>query len=137
MIWGGKNGSLFYSDLHMYNTLTNIWESVEVKSEIKPTAVEGACMETYNDNLYIFGGKNEFRSNNLIWKFDLGTHEYTLLSRESYKIVDPVSYATCYAIENNLYIMLGLKDNTDATKIIHIFDLEIHRWDISDVRILS
>ena len=32
LIWGGKNGNVFSSDLYMYNTLTNIWELVEVKS---------------------------------------------------------------------------------------------------------
>ena len=60
----------------MYNTLTNIWEVVEIKSRINPTGVEGACMEVYNDDLYLFGGKNEFNAHNVVWKFNLGTNEY-------------------------------------------------------------
>ena len=59
VIWGGKNGSNFYQDLHMYNTLTNIWEVVDIKSTINPIGAEGACMEVYNEDLYIFGGKNQ------------------------------------------------------------------------------
>ena len=33
-------------------------------------------MEVYNDDLYLFGGKNEFNAHNLVWKFNLGTNEY-------------------------------------------------------------
>ena len=29
----------------MYNTITNIWEVVEIKSTINPTGAEGGCME--------------------------------------------------------------------------------------------
>ena len=126
MIWGGKNGSKFYSDIHMYNTLTNIWEEVDIKSIINPTGVEGACMEVYNDDMYIFGGKNEFRSNKYLWKFNLGSNEYTLLSTLNYNSPTEVSYSTCYAIGHNLYIMYGVLDDTTSPRAIHIFDLETH-----------
>ena len=41
LIWGGKNGSQFSSDVYMYNTLTNIWELIEVKSTLHPSSAEG------------------------------------------------------------------------------------------------
>ena len=77
LIWGGKNGSEFYDDLYLYNTITNIWELVEIKSKTNPIAAEGSCMEVYNDDLYLFGGKNEFHAINTLWKFSLGSNEYT------------------------------------------------------------
>ena len=98
MIWGGKNESNFYADLYMYNTLTNIWEAVEVKSTHNPVAAEGVCMEIYNEDLYIFGGKSEFRLNHILWKFNFVSNEYILLSEGNYNSPTPVAYSTCYAI---------------------------------------
>ena len=121
----------------MYNTLTNIWEVVEIKSRINPTGVEGACMEVYNDDLYIFGGKNEFRSNNLLWKFNLGSNEYTLLSSEKYNSPTAVAYSTCYAIHHKMYVIYGVLDDTTSPRSIHIFDLETYQWTISDLTISS
>ena len=78
----------------MYNTLTNIWEVVEVKSTIYPSGGEGACMEVYKEDLYIFGGKNEFSANNYLWKFNLGPNEYKLLSRGDYYSPPELAYST-------------------------------------------
>ena len=84
IIFGGKNGSVYYKDIYSYNTLTNIWESIQVQSDINPTAVEGACMAVYDDDIYIFGGISEFRSNNYVWKFKLGSNVFELLSADKY-----------------------------------------------------
>ena len=94
MIWGGKNGSNFYWDLHMYNTLDNLWEEVQVKSTFDPTGAEGAWMEVYNDDLYIFGGKNDFNAKRELWKFNLGSKEYTALSG-NYFSPNSVAYSNC------------------------------------------
>ena len=36
-----------------------------------------------------------------------------------------------------MYLSYGLQENTDSPKYIHIFDLETHQWDISDLRVSS
>lgn len=33
-------------------------------------------MLVYDDDIYFFGGRGEFRSNNYIWKFKLGDNDY-------------------------------------------------------------
>ena len=122
----------------MYNTLNNIWEVVEIKSTINPTGVEGACMEAYNDDLYIFGGKNEFHANSQLWKYNLGSNEYILLSDgKNYNSPTEVAYSTCYAIEDKIYVMYGILDDTTSPRSIHIFDLETYQWTISDLSISS
>ena len=92
----------------MYNTLTNFWEAVEVQSLINPIGAEGACMEVYDENLYIFGGKNDFRSNNNLWKFNMGPNEYTPISLGKYNSPITLSYSTCYTLDNKMYIMYGI-----------------------------
>ena len=65
-------------------------------------------MEVYNEDLYIFGGKNAFRANNYLWKFSFGTNEYTALSTGNYNSPTSISFSTCYNIDHQIYIMYGL-----------------------------
>ena len=85
-------------------------------------------MEVYNDDLYLFGGKNEFRAYNQLWKFNLGSGEYTLLSDKNYQSPNAVAYSTCYAISNKMYIVYGVYDDTDSPAQINIWDLKSNEW---------
>lgn len=83
-------------------------------------------METYNDDVYIFGGKSKFRSHNYVWKFNLGSNKYTLLSEGNYNSPTAASYSTCYVIGHQMHIMYGVHDDGNSPSEINIFDLETY-----------
>ena len=59
--------------MYIYNTLTNTWDIMQIKSDISPSGIEGACMLVDDDDIYIFGGNSEFKANNYLWKFVIAT----------------------------------------------------------------
>ena len=94
-------------------------------------------MELYNEEIYIFGGKNNLRANNYVWKFSLGSNEYTLLSEGNYNSPVAMSYSTCYTVGDKMYIMYGIADDTSSPSKVQIFDLETHQWTQSEINIPS
>ena len=64
IIFGGRNESTYYNDMYSYNSLTNTWETMPVRGIAMPARVEGSCMLSHGDDIYIFGGNGDFKSNN-------------------------------------------------------------------------
>ena len=85
---------------------------MDVNGDIHPAGVEGSCMLTHGDDIYIFAGKSEFKSNNQLWKFELGSKVYTLVSEDLYLSPNPVNQSSCFEMEGKLYFMYGMDDST-------------------------
>ena len=48
-----------------------------VNSSVTPPKAEGACIVSILEEIYIYGGLLENRSSNSMWRYNLGTGEYT------------------------------------------------------------
>jgi len=130
IIWGGKNGSTVYKDMFMYNTNTNVWEEVQVKSTVNPTAAEGACMVVYEEEIYIFGGINKGKLNNKLWKFNIGSYKYESLDiTDTKNKPDGVSYSNCWAIGHTLYIANGILETLNSPKSVWRYNLKNPKWE--------
>ena len=89
---------------------------MEVKSSVSPTGAEGACMEVYNDELFLYGGKHEDSFRNELWSYNLGSNEY-----RAYPTgigIPEIAYSNCHVVGSNLYILNGIMDGTKSPKDI-------------------
>jgi hypothetical protein len=76
VVYGGEGDEGLLDDMHTLNLRNNIWNDVEIKSQIKPSARKGACIAAVGNISFIFGGKTSAGYLNDLWKFDFSTGEY-------------------------------------------------------------
>jgi len=92
IIWGGRNNKELYNDMWMYNVVQKAWHEMENKADINPPAVEGACIVSMGANVYIFGGRGENYSNNILWQYILGTNTYEMIAYGAFSSPAATSY---------------------------------------------
>ncbi|EFO25330.2 hypothetical protein LOAG_03159 [Loa loa] len=59
----------FFSEIHMYDTITNEW--IEVETEPPPPVIASHCACVVDDSLIIFGGSQNSRATNTIYVLDI------------------------------------------------------------------
>ncbi|EJW84644.1 hypothetical protein WUBG_04449 [Wuchereria bancrofti] len=61
----------FFSEIHMYDTMTNEW--IEVETEPPPPVIASHCACVVGDSLIIFGGSQNSRATNTVYVLDITT----------------------------------------------------------------
>ena len=78
----------------------------------------------------MYGGRGEVSTLNDIWRYHIGTHEYT---RETSKVPDilspvPTSYHKCFVYQDQLIANLGTTENILNPTDIKFWNLETKQW---------
>ena len=84
---------------------------MEIRSSLYPNAAEGAWIVSDSENIYVYGGRGETRSSNILWKYNTGTHAYTEESREDFTSPIVSSYHKCFIQGDQILVALGLTDD--------------------------
>lgn len=124
VIWGGKDNSGLNSELFMFNALTNTWTQLISKSINAPSDTKGACMILQVPYVYIYGGITNAGFSGELWRYDLGTNEYSLLSTDT-----ELAYATCQIANNEFYVILGYTDGITPQSTVRKCDLTTYKWE--------
>ncbi|VDO07402.1 unnamed protein product [Brugia timori] len=73
----------FFSEIHMYDTMTNEW--IEVETEPPPPVIASHCACVVGDSLIIFGGSQNSRATNTVYVLDITTKIWHIPSFENHK----------------------------------------------------
>ena len=93
-------------------------EELSTLSEVLPQEMSGSCCARYNDNIYIFGGKNSGTALNTIYKFNVNTKTIETLS---ITLPKTLFWTCCGIYEDNIYIFGGT-DNKNSNNNIYKFN---------------
>jgi hypothetical protein len=75
--------------------------------------MKGACLVSDSDTLYLFGGISDLGFHNTLWKYDLGTYEYEIISDNADNGPVPIANHNCF-----LYEVLNAKTEVVEKKIV-------------------
>lgn len=80
VVFGGITyNNVYLQDIFYYNLPTSTWSIIEPNDDSpRPPALMGACLLIDSPNIFIIGGKEEYRVTLNIWKLDITTVTYTL-----------------------------------------------------------
>ncbi|OMJ83788.1 hypothetical protein SteCoe_15196 [Stentor coeruleus] len=128
LVWGGEESSGLLNDVFIYNSQTNIWAEIISKSYVIPTARKGACLVNDMPYIYIYGGETNNGFSSELWKFDMGTQEYSLISHSPY----PIAYANCQIFNDSFNVLFGCKETYDNIFGYWSFSFTAKRWMFTD-----
>lgn len=117
-------GEEYYSDLYEFNSFTGMWKLLDLDVSEKPEPRAGACIEYYEDSIYIFGGVKNGIVFNDFWIFNLKTGEYFELQP------GPKAESTNFCSldkEKSLLTIISTPDS-GCYKSISIYDLVTKTW---------
>ncbi|OMJ80936.1 hypothetical protein SteCoe_18697 [Stentor coeruleus] len=120
VVFGGITyNNVYLQDLYYYNLPTSTWSIIEPSSNsLQPPGLMGACLLINSPNIFIIGGKEEYRVTLNIWKLDITTLTFTLFyNYESYPYAGIYKHSCSYSIKNNnlmLYTYLGSINAVDT-----------------------
>ncbi|MEE4247053.1 MAG: hypothetical protein V2I33_16690 [Kangiellaceae bacterium] len=104
---------------------------------MRPVAIEGGCIVVHDKDFYIYGGRTDHVSTNALWKFDMGTREYTLLSKDAYNSPDPAAFGSCFVINNQLYVGFGLTEGLANFTSLHRYNFVTDLWSVESAKLIS
>eukprot|EP01080_Neovahlkampfia_damariscottae_P010369 gene10369-2898_t len=118
-IYGGFDGSCFFSNIHKLNLKTNQWTKIE-KKKIEPIKRRSHSSSLFNSKMYIFGGIlflfNQYITGfdgyeflNDLWCFDLKQENWKEINIE-FPPEKRRFHSVC-TFENGFYIFGGFKEN--------------------------
>lgn len=117
------------NDLLSYNFENQVWSLIIPQSTVIPNPRQGVCMVAKGKNLFIVGGQTENASfKNEVWKFDLGTYEYTLLANSFISGPLPGMNYNCLLRGNKIVVLNGQSYGTTPIQKIYEFDLDTNTW---------
>lgn len=124
LVWGGEGKKGLLSDIHIFNSRNNQWNTIVSQSSTTPSARKGACAVFQMPYLYIYGGETQSGYSNELWVFDLQTYEYTLISNSALEI----AYANCQLVKGNFFVLFGLNSNGKNLFEINVYNLTSNKW---------
>ena len=127
-IWGGVNRLNKLNDCMSYNQNSKEWTTIVSQGSTEPNPRQGVCMVGYERNLFLIGGLTDNTFVNEVWKFDLGTYQYTLLDTGGIDAPPPGANYNCVYRDNKLIVLNGESFGTTPVSSIHEFDLKTLRW---------
>ena len=92
-------------------------------------------MISINEDVYVYGGRGEVRSSNVLWRYNIGTQEYTQESRHGADFFSPqpTSYHVCFEYQETLLTFLGINDYLGNPTAVNMWNFENKQWSIFDV----
>ena len=127
VIWGGRDLSGSRDDIFIFNSITQTWTELYPSSTAKPRPAYGACMVFRSPLVYLYGGDAESEMSNELWKYDLGTNNFSLVSDQGLR---SVKYSFCFYNMSRIYVALGSMDGEEPSSQIDFYDLEKEEWEI-------
>ena len=79
-IFAGKTGDgIYLNDMWRFNLFSKTWEKIKLSGE-HPKGRSGHTMTSFENNLYVFGGKvGDLQERNEFWKFDSEKNCFSLI----------------------------------------------------------
>ena len=127
VIWGGKDLSGFRDDIFIFNSITQTWTELFPSSALKPRPAYGACMVFRSPLVYLYGGVVDSDISNELWKYDLGTNNFSLVSNQGLR---RVKYSFCFYNMSRIFVALGSMEEEEPSSQIDFYDLEKEEWKI-------
>lgn len=128
LVWGGEESTGLLNDMFIFNSQTNVWAEIISSSYTIPAARKGACLVNYMPYIYIYGGETNSGFSSELWKFDMGTQEYSLISHSEY----PIAYANCQIFSNSFNVLFGCKESFDNIFGYWSFSFNKKKWSFTD-----
>ena len=131
VIYGGLGKEGLLGDLYTLNIEQKSWNNVAFNSASKPSPRKGTCMVNIGFFIYIFGGITDAGYTNELWKFNLDTNEFELITGRG-DIPIEIAYANCQVIaRDNEFLMqvyTGQTIGTMASPYIYEYNLDNKVW---------
>jgi hypothetical protein len=100
VIYGGIGLEGILGDIYTLNIQKRVWNQVTFNSASKPSPRKGACMVSIGYFIFIFGGITDAGYTNELWKFDIDSKEFELVTGRG-DIPLEIAYANCQVIERD------------------------------------
>ena len=126
-IWGGRDLAGLRDDFFLFNTITEIWTEFLPSSSSKPRPAFGACMVFMSPSIYLYGGKTESDISNELWKYEIGTNNFSLVSNKGLR---HAKHSFCFYNMSRIYIAFGSMDEEEPSSYIDFYDLNEDKWNI-------
>lgn len=124
LVWGGEGSVGLLNDMNIWNSMSNKWTLIIPSDNVLPGARKGACAVFDMPYIYIHGGVTQNSYSDELWRFDLGTNLYTLISHSPKKI----AYHSCQLIQNIYYSLFGSDELQINYQGKMIYDISISYW---------
>ena len=107
-IFGGECGpEKQFNDLWKLDINEN-WIEMEIKDNLKPKGRRYASIVSYNEYLYLFGGRNDEKRFNDLWQFNTFNNQWNLIKVNG-DIPKPRASQTAIVDQNSMWIYGGNK----------------------------
>ncbi|CAD8149025.1 unnamed protein product [Paramecium pentaurelia] len=132
IIFGGfysGNQCKHSNDLFSYKFQDNKWVKLNKQKGMEPAPRDGSSITSYNNSVYIFGGKNGDLRYNDLWQFDMLKLEWNFIAINNLNTI-PMSRSghSLISYQNNLILFGGIHDVTWELDDLHCFNLDLKEW---------
>ena len=114
------------NDVFKYHFLENKWERVNPECKELPSPRIGHSAVIYEDNMYVFGGKDTEERFDDMWKFDLKTNVWSIVDSNDCPV--PRSGHTAQIWGQYMIIYGGFFAICQELNDMHVFDLKNEKW---------
>jgi N-acetylneuraminic acid mutarotase len=130
IIFGGFTDGARTNEILKYSFNDNMWIKVDKNiSVLQPTGRSGHSAVIFNNNMYIFGGKDEDNNKlNDLWKLDLATFLWTELKTTDGSEPLPRSGHSCEVYEGYMLMFGGIYEITKELNDFCMYDFRKNRW---------
>ncbi len=132
VMFGGIGDYGLLNDMYRFNLRLKEWNLIEVRSNFRPDPRKGSCMAAIEGMIFIYGGITESGYTDELWKFDLATNSYELLSSQISSL-SKLGYSNCRAsYDDNSKIIFevytGETSGQNPTSSIFTFHYSTQKW---------
>ena len=132
LIWGGENESGLLNDIYIYNAFLKSWRAIEVSGTLIPSARKNLCVGLFKNQVFLYGGITEAGFSDELWKFEIGSQTYELISKGEKGSPGPLADHYCKLEQNNgsikFYVMFGRKPTDEPLGSVYYFDIATSKW---------
>ncbi|OMJ74103.1 hypothetical protein SteCoe_27050 [Stentor coeruleus] len=124
LVWGGENSVGLLNDMNIWNSMSNKWTKIIPSDNVLPAARKGACTVFNMPYIYIHGGVTQNTYSNELWRFDLRTNLYSLITNSPKRI----AYHNCQLIDDLFYSLFGCDETQTDYQGKMIYDINNGLW---------
>ena len=126
-----RKGGEYFNDLFAFDIDTYIWSYLQPTTSEMPDKRTDHVFETYKENFYLYGGRDECHIISDLYKFSLATQEWICLGKD---LEEPrMRFGHSGVVHQQFLYIFGGWDGIATLSDLVMFDMEQERWTLLTV----
>ncbi len=129
VVFGGRNGTVYYNDVAIYDMVANSWLPVAVSGTApSPRAYHTAVVDDYRHVMYVYGGNRENEYYDDVYAFNLESYTWSYVTPANRTAMQRAYHTAILSSLGVMVVFGGLGPGGVGWSDVHCYGIKTKTW---------